>query len=109
MAEAEFVAVLVTTSSAEEGERLALALVEERLAACVNVVGPIRSVYRWQGSVERAEEYLLIVKTRRAVFAAVSARVQELHSYTTPEIVALPIEAGAESYLAWLADSTSLS
>jgi len=105
--EARFVIVLMTAGSAAEGEAIAGALVQEQLAACVNVVGPIRSVYRWQGAVERAEEHLLIAKTRADLFAALSARVHELHSYDTPEVIALPLEAGAEGYLAWLAESTN--
>jgi periplasmic divalent cation tolerance protein len=108
MAESEFIAILITAGSAEEADVLAQSLVSDRLVACVNVVGPIRSIYRWQGAVERAEEHLLIAKTRRALFDAVSTRVHELHSYTTPEVIALPIDAGAPNYLAWLADSTSL-
>jgi periplasmic divalent cation tolerance protein len=99
----DFVVVLVTAGSSEEAERIAAALVEDGLAACVNIVGPIRSVYRWRGAVERAEEHLLVIKARRASFAALSARVHELHSYDTPEVVALPITAAAEAYLAWLA------
>lgn len=109
MAAEGFIAVLVTVGSTLEAERLAESLVEERLAACVNIVGPIRSVYRWQGVVERGEEQLLVIKTRRALFEALSARVRELHSYTMPEILALPIETGAAAYLAWIAESTALA
>jgi periplasmic divalent cation tolerance protein len=105
MRASEFIVVLVTAASPEEGERIAEALVGERLAACVNVVGPIRSIYRWQGAVERAAEHLLLIKARRTSFAALAARVQSLHSYDTPEIVALPLHAASASYLAWLAES----
>ena len=107
MADGEYVAILITAGSAEEADALAEALVSDRLVACVNVVGPIRSIYRWEGAIERAEERLLIAKTRRSLFERVSKRVHELHSYTTPEVIALPIEAGATNYLAWLAASTS--
>ncbi len=103
----EFVVVLVTAGAAEEAARLARTLVEERLAACVNVVGPIRSIYRWQGAVEDAAEYLLIVKARSADVAAVERRVCALHSYELPEIIALPLRAGSAPYLAWLADGTA--
>jgi periplasmic divalent cation tolerance protein len=100
-----FSAVLVTAGSQEEAERIANALVEERLAACVNVVGPIRSIYRWQGKLHNEQEVLLVIKTRTRRFAAVEARVRALHSYDTPEIVALPITSGSEAYLRWLEDS----
>lgn len=100
----EFIVVLVTVGSAEEGERLAAALVEERLAACVNRLGPVRSTYRWQGKIERGEESLLVVKSRRDLFERLEQRVRELHSYTTPEIVALPILAGSAGYLRWLGE-----
>ncbi|HTM07610.1 MAG TPA: divalent-cation tolerance protein CutA [Verrucomicrobiae bacterium] len=98
----EFVVVYVTVGSADEGERIASALVEERLAACVNRVGGVRSIYRWEGKVETAEEVLLIIKSRRDLFDRLKQRVAALHSYSVPEIVALPIVEGAEPYLKWL-------
>ena len=100
----EFVVVYVTVGSAEEGERISRALVEERLAACVNRVGGIRSVYRWQGRVEESGEELLIIKTRKDLFDRLKKRVQALHSYEVPEIIVLPILAGNQSYLKWLAE-----
>jgi periplasmic divalent cation tolerance protein len=102
----EFVVVLVTAGSAEEAQRIGRALVTEQLAGCVNVVGPIRSIYRWQGAVEEAEERLLIIKARAADLAALEARVRALHSYDVPEVLALPVTAGSEDYLAWLAGAT---
>jgi len=102
MSSVGLVVVLVTAGSREEGERIAAALVEEGLAACVNLVGPVRSIYRWQGALERADEILMVIKARRDRFEELSARVQALHSYDTPEVIALPIEAGSERYLAWL-------
>lgn len=99
---AEFIVVYVTAGSADEGKRLGRALVEERLAACVNRIGPVHSIYRWQGELEESEEELLIIKTRRDLFARVKQRVQELHSYSVPEIIALPIVEGSEGYLGWL-------
>jgi periplasmic divalent cation tolerance protein len=102
----EFVVVLVTVGSAEEAQRIGRALVTEQLAGCVNVVGPIRSIYRWQGAVEEAEERLLIIKARAADLAALEARVRALHSYDVPEVLALPVTAGSEDYLAWLAGAT---
>jgi periplasmic divalent cation tolerance protein len=98
----EFLVVYVTVGSPDEGERLSRALVEERLAACVNRVGPVRSVYRWQGQIEQNDEELLIIKTKRALFERLKTRVQELHSYSVPEIIALPILEGSEPYLKWL-------
>lgn len=101
-----FVVVLVTAGSADEAHRIGRALVEERLAACVNVVGPIRSIYRWQDAVEEAEEHLLVVKARARDVAALGERVRALHSYDVPEVLALPVTAGSEPYLAWLASVT---
>ncbi|MGH7774071.1 MAG: divalent-cation tolerance protein CutA [Candidatus Binatia bacterium] len=97
-----FIVVYVTVGSSDEGERLARALVEERLAACVNRVKPVQSIYRWQDRVEQSEEELLIIKTKRELFDRLKKRVQELHSYSVPEIIALPILEGNESYLKWL-------
>ena len=97
--------VLSTTGSREEGERIAHALVERRLAACVNLVGPIASVYRWQEKVERAEEFLLIIKTDAGSFPDVREAIAELHSYELPECIALAIEAGSAEYLDWIGDS----
>ena len=98
----DFIVVFVTAGSAEEGERIAAALVEDRLAACVNRLSGVRSTYRWQGAIERADEELLIVKSRRDLFPRLRQRIAELHSYAVPEIVALPIVEGAEAYLKWL-------
>ncbi len=103
----ELVAVLMTAANAEEADTLARALVEEDLAACVNVVGGIRSVYRWQGEVCSDAEVLLIAKSTRAAFARLEARVRELHSYDVPEVIALPIEEGSSAYLDWLRQQVS--
>ena len=98
----EFIVVFVTAGSSAEGERLARALVEERLAACVNRIAAVQSVYRWQGKVEQSAEELLVIKTRADLFAALEKRVRELHSYSVPEVIALPIINGSENYLRWL-------
>jgi len=103
----EFIVVLVTAGSAAEGERLALALIEERLAACVNRIAGVQSVYRWQGKVEQSAEELLVIKTRADLFPALEKRVRELHSYAVPEVIALPIVSGSESYLHWLGEQLS--
>jgi periplasmic divalent cation tolerance protein len=99
------IVVLVTCSSPEEGRRIARALVERRLAACVNMVAGIESVYRWKGAVEEASECLLLVKTTRGRFQALQSAVRELHSYELPEIVAVPIVDGLDAYLSWIAAS----
>jgi periplasmic divalent cation tolerance protein len=100
----EFIVVYVTVGSSDEGDRLSRALVEERLAACVNRIGPAHSMYRWQGRVEQSEEELLIIKTQRALFHRLKKRVEELHSYSVPEIIALPVLEGSEGYLKWLGE-----
>jgi uncharacterized protein involved in tolerance to divalent cations len=100
----QFITILTTTASPDEADRIADALVAEGLAACVQIAA-IRSRYIWKGQVERADEQLLLIKTREALFEPVRARIRELHSYETPEIVALPIAAGDGEYLAWLAQA----
>lgn len=94
--------VLTTCPDAETAGRIARALVEERLAACVNILPPMRSVYRWKGQVEEASELLLVIKSVTAQFAALRDRLQALHPYELPEIVAVPILDGLPEYLAWL-------
>jgi periplasmic divalent cation tolerance protein len=101
------VVVLSTAGSQDEAERIANALVGERLAACVNLVAPLTSIYRWHGAVERVTEVLLVIKTRKRLVAALVARLGELHSYDVPEAIVLPIVAGARSYLAWLMGETT--
>lgn len=97
--------VLTTAGNKEEAQKIAHALVEHRLAACVNIVSGVESVYRWKGAVESAEEWLLIVKTTAAAFEKVRQAIKELHSYELPECIALPIEAGSSDYLQWLGES----
>ena len=94
--------VFCTCGSPDEASRIANALVEERLAACVNIVPPIRSIYRWQGAVEQAAETLLLIKTTAERFPALRDRIQGLHSYEVPEIIAVPIYDGSAAYLSWL-------
>ena len=98
--------VLITAGTAEEAAALAQVLVGERLAACVNIVGPIRSVYRWQGHVEDGAEHLLIAKTRTDLVEGLATRVKELHSYQVPEILSIPADYGWPPYLAWLSSET---
>ncbi len=99
--------VLVTAPSPEEAARIGRALVDERLAACVNMLGGVRSIYRWQGAVHDEGEVLMVVKTVRSRFEALRDRILALHPYDTPEVLALPVEAGSERYLAWLASESS--
>ena len=96
---------LTTTQDREQAERIARALVEQRLAACVNIVEGIHSVYRWQDTIESATECLLIIKTVAPRIAAVRALLQELHSYELPEFLVLKAADGGEAYLAWIAAS----
>jgi len=98
--------VFITASSPDEGARLAEALVAERLAACVNRIDGISSVYWWKGKMERAGESLLIAKTRGELVERLVSRVKELHSYSVPEVIVLPIEAGNPEYLDWIAEET---
>lgn len=100
------IVVLTNCGSAREAGRIAQALVKKRLAACVNTVtAPVESVYRWKGQVEKAKEYLLLIKTSRARFADVERTIRELHSYEVPEVIALPIMAGSRDYLSWLTEN----
>jgi periplasmic divalent cation tolerance protein len=103
---AGFCVVLVTCPSRVVGETVGRALVDERLAACVNVVPGVRSIYRWEGKVRRDPEVLLVIKTRRTHLPALQRKVKSLHPYTVPEIIALPIAAGSAPYLAWVQHST---
>ena len=103
----EFIVVYVTAGSADEADRLARSLVDERLAACVNRIKSVQSVYRWQGKVEQSEEELLIIKTSRDRFAALEKRVRELHSYSVPEVIALPVIEGSSDYLKWLKEQVT--
>jgi periplasmic divalent cation tolerance protein len=99
----DFIQVTTSVANRDEAERIAAALVDRRLAGCVQIEGPVRSVYRWQGQVEQADEWLCLVKSTRERYAAVEAVIRELHSYDCPEVIATPIVAGAEAYLQWLA------
>ncbi len=94
--------VLVTAPAEQKAVEIARALVDERLAACVNVLSGVRSIYRWKGEVCDDPEVLLVVKTTAARFEALRSRVVALHPYETPEVLALPVEAGSEPYLRWL-------
>jgi periplasmic divalent cation tolerance protein len=98
--------ILTTAGSQEEAAKIAHALVERRLAACVNIVPRIESVYRWQGKVETTQEWLLLIKTQAELFERVRDAVKELHSYDLPECVMLEVAAGTKEYLDWIAENT---
>ena len=102
LARPDAVVVFITTPNREEASELAQMLVEARLAACVQILPRIDSIYRWQGRVERQEEVLLLAKTLRSKFADLEREVRARHSYETPEIVAVPVVDGSAQYLAWL-------
>ncbi len=94
--------VMTTTDSREAAQRIGRLLVERRLAACVQLIGPMTSIYRWEGTVEEAEEWLCLVKTTQARYLEVERAIKAAHSYETPEILAVPVAAGSPDYLAWL-------
>jgi periplasmic divalent cation tolerance protein len=104
----EAIQVQTTTATRADAERIAAALVERRLAACVQISGPIRSCYRWQDAIETAEEWLCAAKTTRAAYARVEQAICELHPYDEPEIIAVPIVAGSPGYLTWLAEQVEV-
>lgn len=97
--------VLTTASSKDEARRIGRALVERLLAACVNIVPQVGSIYRWEGEIEEAEEWLLIVKTTHSAFERVRDAIAELHSYDVPECISVAIESGSAAYLNWLGES----
>lgn len=100
----DYVQVLTTAGSEEEAQRLSSALVERRLAACVQVVGPVSSRYRWQGEIEEATEWQCVAKTEARLYPRVEAAIREVHSYDEPEILATPVVAGSAGYLKWVSD-----
>ena len=99
--------IFVTAPNEDEARRIAETVVNERLAACVNIINGVESIYRWQGEVARDRELLLVIKTTADRYLELERRVKELHSYTTPEVIAFRIERGSASYLDWIHDSTS--
>lgn len=102
----EFILVTTTASTKEDAAKIAAALLEGRLAACVQILGPIESRYWWNGKIEQSTEWLCLIKTIRGKFPAVEAAIRSNHSYEVPEIVACPIELGSELYLEWLRRET---
>ena len=109
MSDAEAIVVLMTASNSEEAVRLGTLLVQSQLAACVQILPEMQSVYRWQGNIERQSEVLLIAKTTRSRFLELEREVRALHSYETPEIVALPVTAISAPYFEWLSASVTIN
>jgi periplasmic divalent cation tolerance protein len=106
VAVSNFIVVFVTCGSEDEALKIARTLVEERLAACANMVSPLRSIYRWEGKIWDEKEWLLIIKTQQFRFEDLAKRVKALHSYSVPEIIALPITESSPAYLNWIEENT---
>jgi len=102
----DYIVVFITTSSEDEAAKIARALVQERLAACVNIVKGVRSIYSWRGKIEDSTETLMVVKTKKALFKRLEKRVTGLHSYSVPEVISVPITDGSKDYLKWLDEVT---
>ena len=98
----EYIQVLTTTETKETAEKIAETLVDKRMAGCVQIIGPITSIYRWKGKIEKAEEWLCQIKTKGELYGEVEETILQIHTYETPEIVSMPIIAGNKKYLQWL-------
>jgi periplasmic divalent cation tolerance protein len=105
--ETPYILTLITVPNRERAEAIAEALIQERWAACVNILPSVHSLFFWQGARQKEEEWLLLAKSRRVLFASLAARVKELHPYSVPEIIALPILEGSEEYLQWVEEATA--
>ena len=97
-----YIIVLVTTATKQEAEKITQHLLDLKLIACGNIIGPVASIFRWSGKMEKVEEYLTIMKSRRDLFGKITEEVKALHSYEVPEILALPVTEGSKGYLDWL-------
>jgi len=104
-----YIQISTTTETREQARKIARHLVEQKLAACVQISGPMESTYRWKGNVETANEWLCVIKTRPSLFKKVEAAIKKLHPYETPEIIAVPITKGSREYLNWLDEETEIS
>ena len=102
----EYIIVLITAGSTDEAEKISRGLVERRLAACVNIIPTVRSLFHWEGEVSDEKETMLVVKSRRGLFEDIVLCVKALHSYDVPEILALPVLSGSEAYLRWIEEET---
>jgi periplasmic divalent cation tolerance protein len=104
----EYIVVLCTCPDLEISEKIASYLVENKIAACVNITSPVNSIYFWQGVVERDTEYLLIIKTKKELFEKLEKEIKSLHPYTVPEIIAMPIVLGSKDYLNWIDETVDV-
>jgi periplasmic divalent cation tolerance protein len=102
----DFIEVRTTTNSKEDAESIAGPLIENSLAACVQIIGPMTSIYKWRGDVEMEDEYLLVIKTRSSLFPDVRMMIEEMHPYDVPEIISLPITGSSTQYLEWMEENT---
>lgn len=98
----DYVIVLITTKSKQEAEKIAQQLLGKQLVACANIIGPVFSFFRWSGNIEKTEEYIALMKSRKDLFKKLEKNVKALHSYEVPEIVAIPIVEGSKPYMVWL-------
>ncbi len=103
----DFIVVLITAGSIEEGERIAGSLVDNHLAACVNVVPSVKSIFFWGGKSDQQSEVLLIAKSTKALLSQIIDHVKKIHSYSVPEVIAIPVIGGSEDYLKWVEETTS--
>ncbi len=101
-----YLVIYITTSSVSEAKKIGRTLVEEKLVACSNIISPIRAIYSWQGKICDDKEALMILKTKKKLFKQIVKRVEKLHSYDVPEIIAIPIIEGSSKYLSWLNEET---
>ncbi len=104
----EHIQIITTTESKEDAEKIARVLIGKRLAACTQIIGPIKSVYRWKGETVEAEEWLCLIKTRSELYEPVEKEILEIHPYEVPEILAMPISAGYVRYLRWVDENTEV-
>nr|MBU1328444.1 divalent-cation tolerance protein CutA [Candidatus Omnitrophota bacterium] len=101
-----FVQVITTVSEKKDAEKIAKVLIYGRLVACVQIIGPIKSIYRWKGKIENANEWVCLIKTRKTLYKKVESAIRKIHPYEVPEIIAISIAKGSEDYLKWLSDET---
>ena len=102
--ENNYIIVLVTTQNKAEAEKIAQTLLKEKLIACANIINPVTSLFHWKGNIDKAEECLVVMKSRMDLFAQLAEHVKGLHTYEVPEVLALPIVAGSEAYLGWMGE-----
>lgn len=100
----EYIQVFTTTEKKKDAEKIAMTLVEKKLAGCIQVVGPVTSTYQWKGNIETAEEWLCIIKSKRTLYSELEKAIKEMHTYEIPEITAISIVTGSKDYLKWLSD-----